>query len=390
MTSNEKRAPVMQEAAGGERRDPAPVMPNETGREAPGRTPLMQDGPAPPAGATVKCLVWDLDNTLWDGILLEDERVRLRPGIRSLLETLDQRGILHSIASRNEPEQAAAKLRDFGIDHLFLHPQIGWQAKASSIQRIAARLNLGLEALAFIDDDPFERDQVRHALPQVRVFDARESGRLAESPDFHPRFVTDDARRRREMYTSEIERQQAEEVFAGPQEAFLATLKMRLSIARVGPGDLERAEELTVRTHQLNSTGYTFDYAELDRLRTSPGHRLLIVELEDRYGSYGKIGLALLALGEEFWTIRLLLMSCRVMSRGVGTVLLNHILASAREAGKRVRAEFIPTKANRQMYVTLRFGGFSETGTENGVVLLEADPAHNPVMPPYVQVVADA
>ena len=354
--------------------------------EAPVASPARDADSSAEREETVKCLVWDLDCTLWDGILLEDERVRLRPGIRETLAKLDQRGVLHSIASRNDRETAMARLRDFDLAHFFLYPQIGWQAKPLSVARILEELRLGPGALAFIDDDPFERDQMLYAHPAMRVFDACEAARLAELPDFRPRFVTADSRRRREMYQSDIERRVAEEGFQGPQEDFLARLDMRFSIARARRGDLERAEELTVRTHQLNSTGYTYSYEELDRLRVSPGHRLWIAELEDRYGSYGKIGLALLELGAQAWTIKLLLMSCRVMSRGVGSVFLQMLMRAARRAGVKLRAEFVPTKANRQMYVTLRFAGFREIGGQTGVLLLEHECAEDLALPSHVRV----
>jgi FkbH-like protein len=349
----------------------------------------------PPSGAdahaaAVKCLVWDLDHTMWEGILLEDPRVSLRPAAREVLETLDRRGILHSIASRNDPERALAQLRAFGLDDYFLHPQIGWEPKPASLRAIAAELNIGLGALAFIDDDPFERDQVRHSLPCVRVFDALELERLPRLADFRPRFITEDACERRRMYRDEIERREAEATFDGPPESFLATLEMRLTIASAAAGDLERAEELTQRTHQLNSTGYTYSHAELDRLRGSPDHQLLIAALTDRYGSYGKIGLALLECAPEAWTLKLLLVSCRVMSRGVGSLLLKDLLARARRAGVCLRAEFIPTATNRPMLVALRFAGFREIATRDGVAILEAPVATEAPAPAHVEILTDA
>jgi len=353
---------------------------------------------------TIKCLVWDLDNTLWDGILLENDELALKPAVREVIEALDARGILHSIASRNDPDRALARLAAFGLRDYFLHPQIGWGAKPDSLRRIAEAINIGLDAIAFVDDDPFERDQVKHTLPQVLVLDAAEVPRIPGLPAFQPRFVTQDSGRRREMYQCEIERRQAEAQFSGSQEGFLASLGMRLRISEAQPGDLERAEELTIRTHQLNSTGYTYDYDELDRLRQSPDHLLLVADLEDRYGSYGKIGLALVACTAEVWTIKLLLMSCRVMSRGVGAVLLHHIIERARSAGVRLRAEYVPTDVNRQMFVTLKFAGFEETtaspatapeplmqGVGGGanrprVITLETDPVPVQRPPAYLDV----
>ena len=113
----------------------------------------------------IKCLVWDLDNTLWDGILLEDGDVVLREGITDILKELDRRGILLSIASKNNREDALEKLREFGIDEYFIYPQIGWGSKADSISEIAASLNISTDTFAFIDDQPSEREEVKFVLP---------------------------------------------------------------------------------------------------------------------------------------------------------------------------------------------------------------------------------
>ena len=114
----------------------------------------------------VKVLVWDLDETLWSGTLIEGDDVRPRPGVPETLEALDSRGILHSIASKNDPDMALARLRELGLHDYFLYPQIGWSTKSSGIRKIAESINVGLDAIAFIDDQPFERDEVAHALPE--------------------------------------------------------------------------------------------------------------------------------------------------------------------------------------------------------------------------------
>jgi FkbH-like protein len=147
-----------------------------------------------------------------------------------------------------------------------------------------------------------------------------------------------------------------------------------------------RAEELTVRTHQLNTTGYTYSYEELDELRHSPNHLLLIAGLDDQFGSYGKIGLALVELGPQAWTIKLLLMSCRVISRGVGAVVLTQIMKLAKSAGVRLRAEFISNDRNRMMYVTYKFAGFREMESGGKAVVLENDLSRVQEFPAYIHV----
>jgi FkbH-like protein len=336
---------------------------------------------------TVKCVVWDLDHTVWNGILLEDERVELRPGVLDIIRELDERGILQSVASRNDHARAMERLDALGIADYFLHPQINWAAKGQNVETIAKKLNIGLDTFLFIDDQPFEREEVAFACPAVRTLDAAELEGFLDRPEMMPEFITDDSRKRRLMYHADIQRQEAEESFQGPSEEFLRGLEMRFTLAPCGEEDLQRAEELTVRTNQLNTTGYTYGYDELNAFRTSPGHVLLVAGLDDRYGSYGKIGLAMVEkTSPEFWTVKLLLMSCRVMSRGVGTIMMSHLMELAKAAGAKLRAEFVPNGRNRMMEVTYRFGGFREVERRGEMILFEHDLAAIAPFPEYVHV----
>ena len=334
----------------------------------------------------IKLVVWDLDDTLWHGTLLEGDAVERRADVVATIRALDERGILHSIASKNDPETALAKLEALGLADLFLYPQIGWSAKSAGVKRVVETINIGFDAVAFVDDQPFEREEVSHVLPEVLTLDAGEAGGLAERPEFQPRFLTDESATRRRMYQADAERNQAQDSFEGPEEAFLAGLDMRFVIAPAQEEDLKRAEELTVRTNQLNATGVTYSYEELDALRRSDRHRLLVASLEDRYGTYGKIGLALIEADGDPWNLRLMLMSCRVLSRGVGTILLSHILGLAKEAGVALRADFKSTDRNRMMRITYRFAGFTEVETRGEVSVLEHDLETIQPFPEYVQV----
>jgi FkbH-like protein len=182
-----------------------------------------------------------------------------------------------------------------------------------------------------------------------------------------------------------MRRTEEEGKFKGPQEGFLATLGMELTIAQAQEEDLQRAEELTVRTHQLNTTGYAYTHEELRAFSRSAGHRLYIVGLEDRFGAYGKIGLALMETGPEVWTIKLLLMSCRVVARGVGSMMISFLRRSARDSNVRLRAEFVANDRNRMMNVTYRLAGFKPIGEKDGLTLLENDLSSIPPCPAYVR-----
>jgi len=338
-----------------------------------------------PARGKIKCVVWDLDNTLWDGILLEDAGVTPRPAVIGHIHRLDRLGVLHSVASKNDHDLAMAKLASLGLAEMFLYPQVTWGAKSASIERIAGKLNLGLAAFAFVDDQEFERAEVAAALPQVTCVDVARLDEELARPEFAPRFVTDESAQRRAMYRSQLMRDDMAAAFTGTSEEFLASLDMTLAIAPALREDLQRAEELTVRTNQMNSTGRTYSYAELDALRESPDHLLLVASLTDRFGSYGTIGLALVETGRPDWRLNMMLMSCRVMSRGVGTVLLGHIMRLARTAGAGLLADFVETGRNRMMQITYAFAGFREIARDGERVVLAADLRAVQDSPAYVR-----
>jgi FkbH-like protein len=311
--------------------------------------------------SSFKCVVWDLDNTMWHGVLSENDKLQLREGIKEIIRTLDERGIVHSIASKNTYEDAMQ----------ILYPQIHWSSKSGSLKTIKEKLNIGYDAIAFIDDQPFERDEVKFEHPEISCFDVDVIAGILDQPEFKPKFITDESALRRKMYMQDDLRNM-EEKEIGNNLKFLESLDMEFIISPATVKDLQRVEELTVRTNQLNATGYTYSYEELESFLSSPGHKLFVAELVDKYGSYGKIGVAMIECRGEVWTLKLLLMSCRVMSRGVGTVLLQYIANLARENGKKLQAEFLPTDRNRLMYVTYKFSGFTEVGKlENGGNLLQ-------------------
>lgn len=335
----------------------------------------------------IKCVVWDLDHTIWHGILLEQDDLELRKDIVSILKTLDGWGIINSIASKNNYEDAMRMLEAFGIREYFLYPQINWDIKSNSIQKIKERLNIGMDAIAFIDDQPFERDEVSFVHEQVTCLDVDCINGIPEL--FRPRFVTEESALRRKMYLDDDIRNKEEQEI-GNNRQFLSSLNLEFQIHRASVNDLRRVEELTLRTNQLNATGYSYSYEELEVLLHDPFHHLFVSELTDKYGSYGKIGVAMVSVEGKTWTLKLLLMSCRVMSRGVGGVLLNYIMNLAKENGCRLQAEFLPTDRNRLMYVTYKFAGFKEVGAlENGGILLEHPLTDFINYPEYIKVSTD-
>ena len=319
--------------------------------------------------AAPKCVVWDLDDTLWDGTLGEDVQVRPCADAHASVLELDRRGLLQSIASRCLPELALAQLRACGMADYFLYPQFGAQTKSQALAAIADALGIGIDSLVLIDNDPFERAEVAHALPQVRCLEAALRGRLAELPEFDlPRSAVAGARRR--WYQDDQQRRAAEAAHVGPPAEFLIGLGLRLRIRRALPADLTRAEELTLRTHQLNSTGQPHSAADLTQRCSRSDNRVLLADLSDRFGDHGAIGLLLLELGNGCWRLRLLLTSCRVLSRGVGGVLLAWLAQRAQAAGVRLECDFRDTGKNRAMRIAYGFAGLRAARTEDAIEVL--------------------
>lgn len=308
----------------------------------------------------VKCLVWDLDNTLWRGTLLEDPQVAIFPGIRDVIVELDSRGILQSIASRNDHDLAWRRLEEAGLAEYFVHPRIGWGRKSDSVRQIAGQLNFALDTIAFIDDQPSERAEVAFRASEIRCYPAEQASSLAGRPEFSPEVVTVDARRRRQMYQASFRRDAERESFAGPDDEFLRSLDLVMTIQRAGEEDLARVEELTLRTSQMNATGVHYPDAVLRGLLGDQDHEVLTVTLSDRFGPHGAVGVLLLEYGSAAWHLRLLATSCRVVSFGAGTVLLNWLIDQAARAGAHLAADFRPTGRNRMMDIAYRFAGFAE------------------------------
>lgn len=336
-------------------------------------------------GRLIKCVVWDLDNTIWEGTLLEGDELKIRDGIQEILEDLDGRGILHSVASRNDFDSAWRRLEDFGIADWFVCPEISFGAKPQALERITRRLNIGIDTLLFVDDDPLERAAVASALPTVRVVDAADSLTLPRRADLTPEVVSADARNRRRFYQAAELRAAHEAEFDGPPHELLATLNLDYHIRRAEADDLLRARELTLRTNQLNSTGVPYSLDELNAVHVAPDSELLVMELSDRFGSYGTVGLAVVDTAVDVWRVRLLLTSCRVMSRGAGAVLLTHIIQRAYDVGAHCEADFVPTGHNRLIYAMLKMADFVEVSQDGDHMVLTHD-AERPVLASYQHV----
>jgi methoxymalonate biosynthesis protein len=344
----------------------------------PGSTGPGSAGP----GSTVKCVVWDIDNTLLDGIYLEsgDQPPGADPVLTAVLAELGGRGILHAIASKNPPEAAVHAARVTGWR--FAASECGWGRKSDALARIAATLDVAMDTLAFVDDDPYERAEVRFALPEVMVLSPEEAAEAAGWPEFSPSVVTAEARRRGEMYAERQQRQAAERSFGGTREEFLESAGTQVSIAAATGADVPRLRELVLRTRQFNTAagqaqagdraagaagrdgdtvaaGGEMTQDWFLRLLSAGDHDVVTVRLRDAFGDDGVVGGCVVARDAGTWTVPLLMMSCRAMGRGVIDAVLTWLVRQAARAGARcVRIPCRLDSRNVPLRLALAAAGF--------------------------------
>ena len=288
--------------------------------------PVVSEQPAP----TVKCLVWDLDGTLWDGILIETDdpgTLKLRPGVLELIKALDARGILQSVASKNDFDNTYPILESLGIAEYFLYPQIHWNAKSGSMKEIAKGLNIGVDSLALIDDSVFEREQVRSALPQVRVYDAADMETLLSLQEFSVP-VTEESRNRRSMYRAEEQRNLLRSSENTDTLEFLKKchLEARVFVPQAKEETL-RCYELVVRTNQLNMSGKKYTPQEFEEVLRRPDHRIFALSCGDDFGQYGIVGFGQYKIQQNTLVFTEFAMSCRVAGKFVESALFSHLLS---------------------------------------------------------------
>lgn len=282
--------------------------------------------------AKVKCIVWDLDNTLWDGVLVEDgpDNLNLKPGVVEMIQDLDRKGILHSVASKNTFDDAMAVLKHHGLDEYFLHPQISWGPKSDAIKTIAKRLNIGVDTLLFVDDSEFELAEVRSGCPQAQTFSSLRYLELPDLPGLQVP-VTEEGASRRKMYQQESLRESIAEQHQGDYLQFLRECEMEMRLEPLSESNLTRVHELTQRTNQMNFSGNRYVREALQDILQKGSLDTYVISCKDRFGSYGIVGFSMVDPSEPRMVD--LMFSCRIQSKRVEHAFLHFLIASYRDRG---------------------------------------------------------
>jgi FkbH-like protein len=353
-----------------------------------------------------KVLVVDLDNTLWKGVLGEDDWEHLAMGAsgaglsyrhlqRALLQ-LRASGVLLAVCSKNNAADALAVLSKhpdclLRPEHFACH-EIGWEPKPIGLERIAERLSLGIDSLVFLDDSPFERESVRQSLPQVRVLDFPDDPAdlvkvLSEEPAFDALRITTEDRGRAASYEAESQRD-ALRASTPSSDEFFRSLVLRLKIFRARAEHSDRLHQLLLKTNQFNLTAERIGANEFRDLLSDPGVLVLGIRVADRFADSGVTGLCIVETGRTRWRVRVLLLSCRVIGRTVEYALLGWLAQMARRAGAQsIDLLFVPTERNS---VALRFLNLSgATEVESGR-LWRLDCYDASTVPPHYLTIDDA
>jgi FkbH-like protein len=346
----------------------------------------------PLAGRVAKALVVDLDNTLWGGAVGEEgvEGIQLGPeypgagylALQRVIRALYDRGILLAVASKNNDEDALAALDGHPSMLLrsgdFAALRINWNDKARGLREIAAELNIGTDALAFLDDSPAERELIRLELPEVTVVELPSdpmgyARALADCPVFERLSLTQEDRERGRLYAEQRERTELRQA-ATSLEDFLHSLETEMAMDPAELATAPRVAQLTEKTNQFNLTTRRYSEQEIRTLAADPCVRIYDVRVRDRFGDSGVVGVVIARVAGDAWEIDTLLLSCRVIGRAIETAMVARLAADARAAGATaLHGWFLPTRKNAPASDFYPSHGFSLVESRDGATRWELD-----------------
>lgn len=320
----------------------------------------------------VKCVAWDLDNTLWKGILSETDDpnlLELRDGVKDLILNLDKRGVVQTIVSKNDYNLAWKQIERLGLDDYFLYPAINWGQKSNNLQKIAKELNINIDTFAVIDDSVFEREEIISHVPQIRVYDEKIIKGLLALPEFDLP-VTEEAGHRREMYQTEARRKQIQASYDGGYLDFIKSCEMVIEIGKAdetSPEDVYyRCYELVSRTNQLNISGHKYSKEDFAIHYKDPQKEHIYFNCRDKYGGYGIVGYVAFNVANAVVKIDELAVSCRVAQKHVEYTILSWIARNYAPDGE-IKIMFIKTGKNTPMFNALTDIGFLDIGGEMSI-----------------------
>ncbi|MEW6195428.1 MAG: HAD-IIIC family phosphatase [Bacteroidota bacterium] len=329
-----------------------------------------------------KCLVVDLDNTLWGGIIGQDGMENIELGgsgmgeayvrFQKCLFNYYRKGIFLAICSKNNYADAIEVINkhpDMVLrKEYFSSLRINWNDKVTNIRSIAEELNIGMDSLVFVDDNPAECELVRQHLPEVEVINLIDGpinyvNQINSVDSLNTIFLTDEDLNRNKIHIADVQRKKLEENYTNLDD-YLSSLEMLAYISINDPSHIQRVSQLTQKTNQFNLTTRRYTIEEIKKFLSDNNHKIYTLRLIDKFGDNGIVLVAIIELRKEMWIIDTFLMSCRVIGRQAETALLNSILEDASKSNVTiVLGEFIKTKKNEPAEDFYSKHGFTNQST---------------------------
>lgn len=339
------------------------------------------------SGKSIKCVITDLDNTLWDGVIADtnpdevfkSKKARYFFTYQKWLSALYQQGIILCIASKNDEAfiktifEKYANILQVQWDQ-FNGKAINWQNKSVNIKYLCQFLNISEEHVLFIDDSRYEYEEVKFNLPKISVFqlsdDMQESlDRLINADFFRKQQLTETDYLRNQTYSENIKREDSRKTL-GNEEDFLKNCNIVLSFIDQVSSYIDRVSDLSLRTNQFNMTSKRFNVAEVKAFIDNPLNKVIIYSCKDRFGDYGIIGCAFLLFHQDVCEIVNLVMSCRVFGRQVEYALMDIIIHNVKNsAAKKIIATYKETAKNKKFENFYETCGFVKNQKENNYEL---------------------
>jgi len=330
-------------------------------------------------GRSKKCLVVDLDNTLWGGVLGEEgpegvaighsgPQAEAYQAFQHAILALKQSGIILAINSKNnrdevvelfETREMPLKLDDFSAI------EINWNHKHENLKRIAESLNIGADSLVFVDDNPAECALVRELLPQVKVIElprdpAHFPDLMKSLPDFEKLEISREDRDKAKQYLENRQRSEYQESI-GSLEGYLRELKTEITIRAPAQSDAARIHQLFSKTNQFNLTTKRYAPGDIEKFLSDSKHVMRVVDVKDRFGELGTVGLVLMDVADTVAHIDSFMLSCRAMGRQIETAIMNSLKQDYLQMGRyhAFLCNYVPTKKNKPVEEFYESQGFT-------------------------------
>ncbi|MCT1513180.1 HAD-IIIC family phosphatase [Staphylococcus epidermidis] len=318
-------------------------------------------------GKQKKCLVLDLDNTLWGGVIGDDglSGIHLGPDnkygntfyqFQKYLKLLNKQGVLLSINSKNEWNN----VKQVFDEHPFMHINqnditkycINWDGKERNMHTISKDINIGMNSLVFVDDNPVERDVVESFIKDISIIDMPEdssdySDKILETGYFNILSLTKEDYSRQNKYNQLVKREESKQHYTDIKE-YLHSLKIEVKVLEVNDYNISRISQLTQRTNQFNMTTWRLTEAEINNLNNRSNYQVLGFNVTDKFGDSGIVGAVFLKKFKSEWTIENFIMSCRVFSKDIEKAILFYIIEKAKKYNiTNLKAIYTPSSKNK-------------------------------------------